>query len=253
MGVCLCGVTRCGRFRGDLPIPHDRKTRSSRLIAENTWEVLRGLPKPRTWIMTYMAGFMTRHSRRSGGLLPDPMGPLRSHYPEHPMFLSILFLKCCCSFCHAVQILQCLASQTIQFFTSTVYKNIQRSKRTPAVCLLRVIAILQCALQNETSKGRSLPFCGLVKAVMPVFWSCTLVALWIVLWATHDLPSRAPVYRGCPCRDPPVCLYAQRGIKAKRQPFFCGCWSVVLSMPLVYASKHVQSDCTLLLLYVFHV
>ena len=27
------------------------------------------------------------------------------------------------------------------------------------------------------------------------------------------------VYRGCPCRDPPMCLDAQGGIKAKRQPF----------------------------------
>ena len=45
----------------------------------------------------------------------------------------------------------------------------------------------------------------------------------------HGLPLRASVYRGCPCRDPPVCLDAQVGIKAKRQRF-CGCWSVVLSM-----------------------
>ena len=40
---------------------------------------------------------------------------------------------------------------------------------------------------------------------------------------------RTSVCRGCPCRDPPMCLDAQGGIKAKRQPF-CGCWSVVLSI-----------------------
>ena len=52
------------------------------------------------------------------------------------------------------------------------------------------------------------------------------VALWTVLWATHGLPSRASVYRGCPWRDPPMCLDAKGGIKAKRQPFVVvGVWS----------------------------
>ena len=44
---------------------------------------------------------------------------------------------------------------------------------------------------------------------------------------TFPLGHRCTV--GCPCRDPPVCLDAQGGIKAERQPF-CGCWSVVLSL-----------------------
>ena len=63
------------------------------------------------------------------------------------------------------------------------------------------------------------PFCTLLKTVVLVFWLCTFVSLWIVLWATHGLPLRASVYRGCPCRDPPMCLDAWCGIKAKRQPF----------------------------------
>ena len=32
-------------------------------------------------------------------------------------------------------------------------------------------------------------------------------------------PVRAPVYRGCPCRDPPVCHRVQGDSVAKRQPF----------------------------------
>ena len=55
--------------------------------------------------------------------------------------------------------------------------------------------------------------------MVPVFWLCTFVALWIVLWATHGLPLWASVYRGCPCRNPLMCLDAHGGIKAKRQPF----------------------------------
>ena len=60
-----------------------------------------------------------------------------------------------------------------------------------------------------------------------VFWSCTLVTLSIVLWATHGLPLWASVYRGCLCWDPPMCLDAQGGIKGKVQNL-CGCWSVLL-------------------------
>ena len=41
-------------------------------------------------------------------------------------------------------------------------------------------------------------------------------------WATHGLPLRASVYSGCIDRDPPMCLDAQGGIKAKRQPFVVG-------------------------------
>ena len=68
--------------------------------------------------------------------------------------------------------------------------------------------------------------CTLLKTVVPVFWLCTFVALWIVSWATHGLPLRASVYRGCPCWDAPMCLDAQGGIKTKRQPFVVvGVWS----------------------------
>ena len=49
-----------------------------------------------------------------------------------------------------------------------------------------------------------------------------------------------------------MCLDAQGGTKQSANPF-CGCWSVVLSMSLVYASKRAQRDFTALLLYVFRV
>ena len=42
---------------------------------------------------------------------------------------------------------------------------------------------------------------------------------------TQGLLSLASVFRGCPCRDPPMCLDAQGGIKAKRRPFVVvGVW-----------------------------
>ena len=72
----------------------------------------------------------------------------------------------------------------------------------------------------------------LLQTVVSVFWLCTFVALWIVLSATHGLPLRASVYRGCPCRDPPMCLDAQGGIMAKRQPFLWLLECVVLSISL---------------------
>ena len=50
--------------------------------------------------------------------------------------------------------------------------------------------------------------------------------MWSLLWATHGLPCRVPVYRGCPCRDPPVCHRVQGDSVAKRQPFFV--WLLVL-------------------------
>ena len=46
-----------------------------------------------------------------------------------------------------------------------------------------------------------------------------VVELWCC-WATHGLPLRAPVSVRID-RDPPMCLDAQGGIKAKRQPL-CG-------------------------------
>ena len=84
------------------------------------------------------------------------------------------------------------------------------------------------------------------------FWLCTFVALWIVLWATHGLPSRTSVYRGCPCRDPPMNLDAQGCIKAKRQPsvvvvvWSCQCLVVVFQ-------TSSQRGFTALLLYAFRV
>ena len=39
-----------------------------------------------------------------------------------------------------------------------------------------------------------------------------------LVWATHGLPFRAPVYRGVSCLDPPVCLRVQDDPEAKSQP-----------------------------------
>ena len=60
-------------------------------------------------------------------------------------------------------------------------------------------------------------------------WSCcrlSVVVLWNLLWATHSLPYRAQVFRGCPCRDPPVCHRVQDDSGAQRQPFCV--WLLVL-------------------------
>ena len=49
-----------------------------------------------------------------------------------------------------------------------------------------------------------------------------------LVWATHGLPVvRAPVYRGCPCRDPLGCLRCpgKMASGAERQPFVVVlCW-----------------------------
>ena len=42
--------------------------------------------------------------------------------------------------------------------------------------------------------------------------------------ASHGLPCRAPVHRGCRCRDPQVGHRVQSDSVANRQPFLCGCW-----------------------------
>ena len=39
-----------------------------------------------------------------------------------------------------------------------------------------------------------------------------------LVWATHGLPFRAPVYRGVSCLDPPVCLRVQDDPEVKSQP-----------------------------------
>ena len=81
-----------------------------------------------------------------------------------------------------------------------------------------------------------------------LFWLCTFVARWIVLWATHGLPSRASVYRGCPCRDPPMCLDAQCGVKAERQPFVVvGVWScrcLLCALPNIFNVISLHCSCT---------
>ena len=53
-----------------------------------------------------------------------------------------------------------------------------------------------------------------------------VVFLWCVR-ATHGLPFRAPVYRGCPCWDPPGCSHIQGDVTTKRQPM-CVCLCVLV-------------------------
>ena len=65
-----------------------------------------------------------------------------------------------------------------------------------------------------------------VQDLVFVVWS--VVVSWI-LSAPTAFPVRAPVYRGCPCRDPSVCHRVRDDSVAKRQPL-CVCvgWSRVV-------------------------
>ena len=56
-------------------------------------------------------------------------------------------------------------------------------------------------------------------------------------------PVRAPVCRGCPCRDPPVCHRVQGDSVAKRHPLLCVCWS----RDLVCALRSCSWSCITLL------
>ena len=55
--------------------------------------------------------------------------------------LQCFFLRVIVFFCTDVQFLQCLASQALQNCTSTAKIGLRRSKRTPAVFFLRVVAV----------------------------------------------------------------------------------------------------------------
>ena len=50
------------------------------------------------------------------------------------------------------------------------------------------------------------------------------VVSWSLLWATHGLPNRAPVCRGCPCRDPPCATESRVTLWQSANPSCCGCW-----------------------------
>ena len=54
--------------------------------------------------------------------------------------------------------------------------------------------------------------------------SCRWAADWLISWSGHPRPSHcwAPVYRGCPCRDPPVWWSIQAGWWVTKAPtLFC--------------------------------
>ena len=53
--------------------------------------------------------------------------------------------------------------------------------------------------------------------------------------ATHGLPCRAPVCRGCPCQDPSVCHRVQGDSVAKRQPSLCVVGVVTSCVPCARA------------------
>ena len=116
-------------------------------------------------------------------------------------------------------------------------------------CPTRRRSVLCWILAELTGQSTAPLPCTLLKTVVSVFWLCTFLALWIVLWATHGLPSRASVYRGGPCWDPWMCLDSQGGIKAKRRPFL---WLLDDLVDVSWWSKR-QLDFTALLLYVFRV
>ena len=72
--------------------------------------------------------------------------------------------------------------------------------------------------------------CMFRKTAVPVF-SVVHVCRTVDRVVGHPRPrlSGIGVPWGVLALDPPMCLDAQGGTKAERQPF-CGCWSVVLSM-----------------------
>ena len=65
---------------------------------------------------------------------------------------------------------------------------------------------------------------------------CRVVVSWSLCRATHGLPSRALVYRRCPCRDPPVCHRVQG------DSVFCVLVGVVTSCVLCARVSRVSRD-----------
>ena len=62
----------------------------------------------------------------------------------------------------------------------------------------------------------------------------------------HGLPSRASVYRGCPCLDPPMCLGCPGWHEGKAPTLFL--WLLECCLVNVsWWSKQGQRDCTFLL------
>ena len=78
-----------------------------------------------------------------------------------------------------------------------------RCLSAPFCCVSRLPALV--FLKAHLSQGLS------SSAVRRKFFS------WNKLRATHGLPFRAPVYRGCPSRKKPVCLRVQGDPEAKSQ------------------------------------
>ena len=86
--------------------------------------------------------------------------------------------------------------------------------------------------------------CCIARSTQGLSLSCgrlTEGVSWNWLWATHGLPCRALVYRGCPCGDPPACHRVQGDAVAKRQPFLV--WWLVFAF-----HGHVQLRILTLLL-----
>ena len=81
-------------------------------------------------------------------------------------------------------------------------------------------------------------------------------ALWALVWATHGLSVyRAPVYRGCPCRDPLECpsdaqagWHREQSANPLRLCCVCGSGPVIWTSCIHAFSKHTSSTREVMLL-----
>ena len=92
---------------------------------------------------------------------------------------------------------------------------------------------------NTTDSCHQCSCCQRSATMFAVFLHCMLCST--VVRATHDLPAdRAPVYRGCPCRDPLGCppIPRQDGIGDKAPTLWLLLCCIALSWMHVRACDH---------------
>ena len=83
------------------------------------------------------------------------------------------------------------------------------------------------------------------RRVGPVPCKCTSVGLHLFPESMFvSRPCLSCWYRGCPCRDPPVCRRVQGDSVATRQPWLCVCWSRdVVCVPCARVRGRASRSC----------